>query len=61
MCEHRECEHSLGPSSHCSECDRLERMKMTRKCIHKIEVGYRCWMCPGAIAVPIAINPQNNP
>ena len=23
MCEHEECEHSLGPSSHCTECDRL--------------------------------------
>jgi hypothetical protein len=26
MCEHRECEHSLGPGSHCTECDRLARL-----------------------------------
>lgn len=24
MCEHKECEHSLSPSSHCPECDRLK-------------------------------------
>lgn len=24
MCEHKECEHSLGPGSHCVECDRLK-------------------------------------
>jgi hypothetical protein len=26
MCEHRECKHSLGPGSHCTECDRLARL-----------------------------------
>jgi hypothetical protein len=26
MCEHEECEHSLGPSSHCDECDRQDRL-----------------------------------
>jgi len=30
MCNHEECEHSLGPSSHCSECDRLEELKHFR-------------------------------
>jgi hypothetical protein len=23
MCEHKECEHSLGPGSHCDTCDRI--------------------------------------
>lgn len=27
MCEHNECEHSLGSSSHCVECDRLEKLR----------------------------------
>lgn len=35
MCEHEECEHSLGPSSHCDGCDREDKDVLTAATIRE--------------------------
>ena len=40
MCEHAECQHSLGPGSHCPACDRAETLltaKPLRECHRQLQ------------------------
>ena len=51
MCEHRECKHSLGPSSHCDECDRQERFAredMLRHSLPRISLDAELNVCGNA-------------
>lgn len=37
MCEHNECEHSLGSGSHCSECDRIAIAAKRQQALNDLE------------------------
>lgn len=45
MCEHDECEHSLGPSSHCDECDRIKRAYILRQSMPRITLDAELCVC----------------
>ena len=48
MCEHEECEHSLGPSSHCDECDRVAHEYALRQSMPRITLDAELGVCGNA-------------
>ena len=54
MCEHPECQHSLGPDSHCDACDReypVLTVDMIRECELQLMAAPQIHIWPGRIIV----------
>ena len=54
MCEHPECQHSLGPDSHCDACDReypVLTVDMIRECKRQLMAAPQMHVFPGRIVV----------